>query len=209
LGRSAGAPIPQAAAVGVADHAGHAILVTVASGPAILDRRRIELVEPGLPTFPIHHQGQWAFGRYTNVPWSYPVSMAEALDLVARVRESAARCTLRSLNDLAAATPSIASISLRACPQIPETAEEQIADARAQTVADSVMYRRALADAAKAVGWRVIWFDRKSVFKQAAAALGSDDIDATLRAMGKAMGPPWQADHKLAAAAALAAHART
>ncbi len=46
------------------------------------------------------------------------------------------------------------------------------------------------------------------VFRDAAAALGRNDIDAFLHAMGKSIGPPWQATHKLAAAAALAATGR-
>jgi hypothetical protein len=197
------------AAVGVSDHAGWAVLVAVAPDHKILDRRRVALVDSDLPSFPIHHQGQWAIGRYTDVPWAYPVTMAEALDLVARVRASAARCAQARLNDLASAIPlPIASISMRVCPPIPEATEEQIADARAQTVADSVMYRQALAAAAKALGWRVIWYDRKRVFEEAAAALGEGAIDPVLRSMGKAMGPPWQADHKLAAAAAIAAVSR-
>ena len=40
------------------------------------------------------------------------------------------------------------------------------------------------------------------------AALGGEDVDAFLRAMGRSAGPPWQAKHKLAAAAALAAGRR-
>jgi len=43
------------------------------------------------------------------------------------------------------------------------------------------------------------------VFRDAAATLRGKDIDAFLRAMGRLAGPPWQAKHKLAAAAALAA----
>jgi hypothetical protein len=43
------------------------------------------------------------------------------------------------------------------------------------------------------------------VFRDAATVLGKKDIDAYLNAMGKAVGPPWQARHKLAAAAAIAA----
>ena len=35
--------------------------------------------------------------------------------------------------------------------------------------------------------------------------IGREDIDAFLHAMGRSSGPPWQAKHKLAAAAALAA----
>jgi hypothetical protein len=66
------------------------------------------------------------------------------------------------------------------------------------------MYREALATAAQARGWFVRWYDREHVFRDAAAALGGEDIDALLRAMGRAVGSPWQATHKLAAAAALA-----
>jgi hypothetical protein len=67
------------------------------------------------------------------------------------------------------------------------------------------MYRGALATAAQARGWLVHWYDRDGVFRDAAAALGRDDVDALLKAMGRSIGPPWQAKHKLAAAAALAA----
>jgi hypothetical protein len=91
------------------------------------------------------------------------------------------------------------------CPPLPPTTEERITDNRAQTMADTVMYREALARAAEARGWSVYWYDREAVFQQAATVLGCEDIDAALLAMGRALGPPWQAKHKLAAAAALAA----
>jgi hypothetical protein len=90
------------------------------------------------------------------------------------------------------------------CPKLPPTTEERIADNRAQTVADSVMYREALAAAADARGWAVHWYDRERVFHDAAAALGCVDVDTFLHAMGRSIGPPWQAKHKLAAAAAIA-----
>jgi hypothetical protein len=47
------------------------------------------------------------------------------------------------------------------------------------------------------------------VFRDAAAALGRRDVEAFLQAMGRSVGPPWQAKHKLAAAAAIAAVARS
>jgi hypothetical protein len=46
------------------------------------------------------------------------------------------------------------------------------------------------------------------VFRDAAAALGREDVNAFLYAMGRSLGPPWQAKHKLAAAA-LAATGRS
>jgi hypothetical protein len=102
----------------------------------------------------------------------------------------------------------IASIAIRMCPKLPPTTEERIADNRAQTFADSVMYREALAAAAEARGWSVYWYDRERVFRDAAQALDLEDVDAILREMGRSIGPPWQAKHKLAAAAALAATRR-
>jgi hypothetical protein len=188
----------QAAAVGVTEHGNSAVLVTVAPGGEFLDRRRIDLTE-GLPTHPHHHEGSWAVGRYRDSPWARPFSLPDAIALVERVREAAA------LGALAAAVPMpIGTIAIRVCPTLPPTTEERIADNRAQTMADSVMYREALATAAEARGWSVYWYDRDRVFREA-AALGLGDVDVFLRAMGRSIGPPWQATHKLAAAAALAA----
>jgi hypothetical protein len=197
---------PRTAAVGVVEHGNSAILVTLTRGGDFLDRRRIDLTEPDLPTHPHHHQGSWAIGRYANSPWSKPISLAEAVELVERVRASAARGARENLEALAQALPvAIVSIAIRVCPKLPTTTEQRIVDNRAQTVADSVMYREALAVAALERGWAVHWYERESVFRQASLALGGTNIDAFLLDMGRALGPPWQAKHKLAAAAALAA----
>lgn len=148
-------------------------------------------------------------GRYLNSPWARRVSLEEAVALVERVQASAARGAREGLEALAAAVSMpISGIALRACPKLPPTIEERIADNRAQTVADSVMYREALAAAARALGWSVHWYDRDRAFQDAAAALGRKDIDSFLSAMGRQVGAPWQAKHKLAAAAALGAMAR-
>ena len=196
----------RAAAVGVAEHGNSAVLVTVAPGGELLDRRRIDLTDRGLPTHPHHHEGSWAVGRYRNSPGARALSLADAVALVERVRASAARGARENLEALAAAVlVPIASISIRACPELPPTIEERIADNRAQTVADSVMYREALATAAEARGWSVHWYDREHVFRDAAEALACADIEVFLHTMGQSIGPPWQAKHKLAAAAALAA----
>jgi len=200
--------VQYAAAVGVAEHGNSAVLVTVAPGGELLDRRRIDLTR-GLPTHPYHHEGSWAVGRYLNSPWARAISLADAVALVERVRDSAARGARESLEALAATVHvPIASIAIRVCPQLPPTTEERIADNRSANVADSVMYRQALATAAEARGWSVYWYDRERVFRDATAALGVEDIDAFLHAMGRSIGPPWQAKQKLAAAAALAAGAR-
>jgi hypothetical protein len=196
----------RAAAVGVAQHGNSAVLVTIATGGELLDRRRVDLTERGMPTHPYHHQGSWAVGRYLDSPWARPISLADALALIERVREAAARGARECLEALAATVPvPIAHIAIRVCPKLPPTAAERITDNRAQTVADSVMYREALASAATARGWPVHWYDREQVFRDAAALLGGEDVNAYLNMMGRSIGPPWQAKHKLAAAAAIAA----
>jgi hypothetical protein len=194
--------------VGVAEHGNSAVLITLAPGGELLDRRRIDLTHR-LPTHPYHHEGSWAVGRYTNSPWARPVSLPDAIALVERVRQAAARGAREGLEALAAVVSiPITSIAIRACPRLPHSTEERIADTRAANVADSVMYRQALAGAAEARGWSVHWYDRERVSQDAAFAIGGKDVDAFLRAMGRSIGPPWRAKEKTAAAAALAAAAR-
>jgi len=82
-------------AVGVAEHGNSAVLVTVGPGSEILDRRRIDLTRD-LPTHPYHHEGSWAVGRYVNSPWARKISLPDAVALVKRVHEAAARGARRA-----------------------------------------------------------------------------------------------------------------
>jgi hypothetical protein len=197
------------AIVGVTEHGNTAVLVTVSPDGDLLDRRQVALTERDLPTHPHHHEGSWAVGRYLDSPWAREMTLPDAVALVERVRAAAARGARASLKALADAVPvPIVKIAIRACPELPPTIEERIADNRAQTFADSVMYREALAAAAEARGWSVSWYDPDRVLRHAAAALGRASIDAFLQTMGRTIGPPWNAKHKLAAAAALASRGR-
>jgi hypothetical protein len=191
----------RSATVGVAEHGNSAVLVTLGPSGELLDRRSIDLTV-GLPTHPHHHEGSWAVGRYLDSPWARAISLVDAVALVERVRAAASQGAEDSLQVLALP---ITKIALRLCPELPPTTEQRIADNRAQTVADSVMYREALASAAQRRGWAVHWYDRERVFVDAAATLNLRSIDTFLSALGRSAGPPWQAKHKLAAAAALAA----
>lgn len=181
------------ASVGVADHAGWAVLMTVDAEGAALDRRRMALVEPGVPVMPHHHDAQ-------GLPTS------EALALVERVRQSALRVVRANLVSLRRelAQP-IGRMALRERQPVPETVEERLSDYRARNVADWVMYRSVLAEVATELGWVVHWYEPKTVLAEAARALRQKSIDALLRKTGAELGPPWQKDHKLAMAAALAA----
>jgi hypothetical protein len=178
--------------VGVSDHGGWAVLVTVARDGTLLDRRRVELVDEGLPKLPHHHEGQ-------GLP------LDEAVALVERVRVSAERHAVLALEAVTMAVPHILGITLRNCPQLPPAIAERIKDYRAQNVADWVMYRKALASAAEGRGWPVHWYDAKKVLDAASRALRVENLDAHFLHVRRTVGPPWNKDHKLATAAAIAA----
>ncbi len=178
--------------IGVSDHGGWAVLVTTARDGTLLDRRRVELVDDFLPAIPHHHEAQ-------GLP------LDEAVALVERVRASAERHAVLALDAVATAVGPILGVALRNRPQLPPTIAERINDYRARNVADWVMYREALAAAAAARGWPVHWYDPKNVFGAASQALGVENFDAYFLDLRKTAGPPWNQDHKLAMAAAIAA----
>ena len=179
--------------IGVSDHGGWAVLVTAAGDGTLLDRRRVELVDGGLPKIPHHSEGQ-------------ALPLDEAVALVERVRVSAERHAKLVLDAVAMTVPArILGVALRQCPKLPPTIAERITDYRAQNVADWVMYRKALAAAAEARGWAVHWYDAKKVFDAVREALRIDDLDAHFLQLRRSIGPPWSKDHRLAMAAAIVA----
>jgi hypothetical protein len=182
--------------IGVSDHGGWAVFVTVARDGALLDRRRVELVDDNLPAIPHHHEGQL-------------LPMDAAVALVERVRASAERHAILALDAVAATVPDIFGIALRIRPELPPTIAERIRDYRARNVADWVMYRDALASAAEARGWRVYWYDAKHVTSSASRALQIANFDDYFLQLRKTIGAPWNNDHKLAMAAALVAMTST
>lgn len=191
---SARAGLAPPVTVGVADHAGWAVLVTATADGRMIDRRRVALLGDGLPAMPHHHEAQ-----------ALPVD--EGVALIARVRASAERHANDALATLARDVgASIVGLSVRALPSLPPTVAERVRDYRAQCAADGVMYREVLAAAASARGWTVGFHDARSVLAEAARALGRPSIEPLLDATGRDAGPPWQRDHRLALAAAIALH---
>lgn len=176
--------------IGVSDHGGWAVLVTVARDGTLLDSRRVELADKSLPKIPHHSEGQ-------RLP------LDKAVALVERVRVSAEKHAVLALDAVTTVVPRILGVALRKCPELPPTIAERIKDYRAQNVADWVMYRQALASAAEARSWPVHWYDAKSVSAAASKALRVENFDAHFLQMRKVVGSPWNNDHKLAMAAAI------
>ena len=178
--------------LGIADHLGWAIAVTANSAHEVVDRRRIELIEPGVPPAPVENETQ-------------SLSVAAATALVASVRASVERAAAAALDELADTLPApIASISLRAWP--PEFPNDITIQRRApyQARADAIMYRQILAELAHARGWDVHLYDATAVVSQAVRTL-AHRADQILQAPRAAMGPPWAKDHRVALAATIVA----
>ena len=179
--------------IGISDHGGWAVLVTADRNGTLLDRRRVELVDKGLPKIPHHSEAQ-----------SMPLE--QAIELIERVRASAERHSKIVLAEVANALHGrILGIALRQCPELPPTIAERIKNYRSQNVADWVMYRRALAAAGEARSWPVHWYDPRQVHGIASKAFGGEDLNAHFDQIRRSVGPPWGQDHKLAMAAAIAA----
>jgi hypothetical protein len=178
--------------LGIADHLGWAVAVTASGDHEVVDRRRIELVEPGITAAPIH---------YESARLDVPATAA----LVAKVRASIVRAASAALDELAAALPApVRSISLRAWPlDFPDDIAIQ-RRAPYEARADAIMYRQELAELAHARDWEVHVYDAKAVVGQAFRML-EERADEVLEGPRATMGPPWTKDHRVALAAAIVA----
>jgi hypothetical protein len=178
--------------LGIADHLGWAIAVTASGDHEVVDRRRIELIEPGMSPAPIHYDS----GR---------LDVAATVALVAKVRASVARASSAALDEIATTLPApVLSISLRAWPlDFPDDIAVQ-RRAPYEARADAIMYRQELAELAHARGWEVHVYDAKAVAGQAVSTLG-ERADEVLQGPRATLGPPWTKDHRTALAATIVA----
>jgi hypothetical protein len=174
--------------LGLADHFGWAIAVTASDDHEVVDRRRIELVEPGVTQAPIHYEAK-------------SLDDASLADLVATVRASIRRAAAAAFDDL---PTGIVSISLRALPTEFPTDIATLRQSPYEARADAVMYREELVELARARGWAVHFYVAKDVLGQAADRLGAR-ADDVLDGPRKRLGPPWSKDHRVALAATVLA----
>src|SRR4051794_38565983 len=156
--------------LGIAHHFGWAVAVTASADHRVVDRRRIELVEPGVPAAPIHYDG----GPHRMHQRGTPLDDAALAALVAEVRASVARAAAAALDRMANELPEpIVSMSLRGWPA---DFPDDIAALRRvpyESRADSVMYCQELAELASERGWAVHLYNANDIEKQAAGVLGA------------------------------------
>jgi hypothetical protein len=178
--------------LGIADHLGWAIAVTASRDHEVVDRRRIELIEPGMSPAPIHYE-------------SRRLDVAATVALVAKVRASVIRASSAALDEIATTLPApVRSISLRAWPlDFPDDIAVQ-RRAPYEARADAIMYRQELAELAHARDWEVHVYDAKAVVGQAVSVLGERGYESLQRPRAT-LGPPWTKDHRIALAATIVA----
>jgi hypothetical protein len=187
--------------LGVAHHLGWAVVVAAAADHTVVDRRRVELLGPGLPAAPVHHEG----GPHVMHRQDDPLDDDALAALVAKVRASAVATTSVALDEIAATVPEpIESLSLRAWPSDFPTDIAVQRRVPHESRADSVMYREVLADLARERGWDVCFFDANDVEAAAARLLGAR-ADEVLHGPRATLGPPWSKDHRMALAATVVA----
>lgn len=185
------------AVIGASDHYARAELVTLAvagASPVLLDRRRVELIDKGLPSAPYHHE-------------ALSLDIDTAIDLVNRVRRSVAEHASAAISTMLA-TYRAQVLILPSSPydSLPDSLEEILSSRPLTLAADGMLYREALAEAAVELGMEVRRYPRKTdPTALAAEAMGVEvaEVNSLIAQFGREAGTPWRKDHKMAAAAAL------
>lgn len=187
--------------IGVADHAGWAHIVCVAARdnvPAVVERRRVETIDAGLPTMPYHHE-------------SLRMGVDEANALIARVRrsiETRSSSAVREVVGDLAPSYSVFALAIREppFPELPDTVAVVRQSYQLQCAADGMMYQLALSRAARHLHLEVHQCCRGKEAERAAALLDvhPDEVASFIRDAGRPSGPPWAEEHRRAYAAAIA-----
>jgi hypothetical protein len=188
--------------VSVADHTGWAHVVCVAardSVPAVVERRRVKLIDPGLPTQPYEHD-------------TTAMREDDANALIARVRRSAAARSLEALQRLVAELApahTVVALAIRKPPfdTLPATVADARASDRVRNSADGMIFQLALCRAARELDVDVQLCRRREEVSLAAGRLevAPDVIEEFVARSGRPSGPPWTEEHRRAYAAGIAA----
>jgi hypothetical protein len=188
--------------VGIEDHYAWANLVSVAISAAdetLLDKRRVELLDPALPSSPYH-------GDTLRLPAEAAEKLVRDVRASANARASSALSAL--LTDLAPARCRGIAIRTPPLPHLPTSVAEAHANTQVTNRADGMIYHHALTSAAAQLDLPVFHFDKTTVLTRAAESRGTtpEALEQRLKSLRAAHGPPWQKGHVIACAGAILAH---
>jgi len=192
-------PKAEGAVVGVSEHSGWAILVTVAieeGMPVVVDRRRVPLIDKGVPPQPHEHD-------------TTALAQDEAESLLRTVTRSIAACTATALDHLAtdlAPRYRVSSLVIRE-PTLDHrpTIAESRGSSHVRNRADGMLYHTAICKAASQRKWNVVLHRRGEEVARAAETLRAspEDVERFLNDLKRTLRPPWSAEHRNAFAAAI------
>ena len=171
-----------------------------ATAPAVVRRQRVELLAGSLPRQPYHEAAESG------------ISLDDGRDLIAEVTRTATAAACSAVTAAVAELDhvgySVMAVGLASGDHhIPLELARILASHPLLHAAEGQLYEVALADGSAEAGLTVVSVARRTVFEHAATATGmtATALQVALRAAGKVAGPPWQLDHREAAAAALVA----
>jgi hypothetical protein len=185
------------AAVGLREHTGWAAAVTLAGpveAPALVDRRRLTLLDGDLPAH-LYHAAQ-------------ALTRPDAERLVAEGRSAAfadgERAVADAVEELRAAGLLLVAVAVSVSKPPPASLDRILSSHALLHTAEGELFREVLAAGAERCGLPVVRVAPKTVIADVADAAGmaSQAVVAHLAALGRAAGPPWREDQRLAAAAA-------
>ena len=165
-------------AVGFRCHSGWAVMVVVSgppSSPIVLDRRRVELVDPSLPRQPFHAVAEGGLPR-------------SVIDAVAHAASDAAARALGSV----ARADAVGVVATER--RIPPSLDQVLASHTLLHAAEGHLFERAVIEAAADARLHVRVVEPKTI-----------EVPAAVEALRSSVGAPWQKDHRWASTAALAA----
>lgn len=190
--------------LGVKAHSGWAAVVVLGKDGAsfqVVDRYRIELVE--------NSESTWSKQPYHAAEH---LNTGDARILVRRGIESARRIAVRemrkSLKRARHAGHEVAACAVLVVDPMPDWSVEEILAVHFRMhKAEGVLFRDALARAAKTCGLRLVGVPEKQLDEHAEQSLATSltNVKNTIASLGKSVGPPWGKDQKDAALAAMIA----
>jgi hypothetical protein len=191
-------------AFGMKAHSGWAVLVVLGTRRGdlqVVDRCRMDLVET--------NEASWAKQPYHAAE---RLNAGEARDLVSRGIETARRLAVREMRAVVKrmneAGHEVAACGVLTGEPMPDwTVDEILAVHFRMHKAEGVLFREALAHAARACGLKLLEIPEKQLDTHAERALATsmNRVRTTIASLGQAVGPPWGKDQKDASLAALIA----
>jgi hypothetical protein len=181
--------------IGFRAHTGWAVAVALAgpaTAPAVVDRRRLDLTDPGVPRQAFH------------VAADLDAAAAEELvELATRTAETLAERAVRGLvGELRSAGHEVAGagVALGSGRQL-GTLAQILASHAAMHAAEGELYREVLVHASATCALPVTGVPERDLYDRAAAALQVpvQDLRQRVADLGRPCGPPWAQDQKSAA----------